>query len=117
MTDQFRAAPHLAQLKDFQRRTVRHVVERFYDEGSTRRFLVADETGLGKSIVARGVIAETVERLMADDRVSRIDVVYVCSNADIAAQNLSRLNVIGSERVEFQTRLTMLAAHAHDLNT
>lgn len=118
MTEPFRAEAHLDQLKDFQRRTVRHVVQRIYDDNEpTRRFLVADETGLGKSIVARGVIAETVERLLHDDSVGRIDVVYVCSNADIAAQNLSRLNVVGSERVEFQTRLTMLAAHAHDLNS
>lgn len=117
MTEDFTAATHLARLKDFQRQTVRHVVDRFYDDPTpTRRFLVADETGLGKSVVARGVIAETVERLLRDDHTKRIDVVYVCSNSDIAAQNLARLNVIGSDRVEFRTRLTMLAAHSHDLN-
>ncbi|WP_041795460.1 helicase C-terminal domain-containing protein [Modestobacter italicus] len=118
MTEAFTAAPHLARLKDFQRQTVRHVVNRFYDGPTpTRRFLVADETGLGKSVVARGVIAETVERLLRDDHTERIDVVYVCSNSDIAAQNLARLNVVGSDRVEFRTRLTMLAAHSHDLNS
>lgn len=118
MTEPFLAAAHLTRLKDFQRRTVRHVVARMYDEPvPTRRFLVADETGLGKSVVARGVIAEAVERLLKDDSVRRIDVVYVCSNADIAAQNLSRLNVVGNNRVEFRTRLTMLAAQSHDLNS
>jgi hypothetical protein len=118
VTDTFVAAEHLSRLKDFQRQTVRHVVDRLYDSTNpTQRFLVADETGLGKSVVARGVIAETVQRLLADDGVKRIDVVYVCSNGDIAAQNLSRLNVVGNERVEFRTRLTMLAAHSHDLNT
>jgi len=35
----------------------------------TRRFLVADETGLGKSVVARGVIAKTLERLQDDPSV------------------------------------------------
>ncbi len=118
MSAPFRAEPHLARLKDFQRRTVRHVVARMYDDPQpTRRFLVADETGLGKSVVARGVIAEAVERLLADDDVNRIDVVYVCSNSDIAAQNLSRLNVVGNNRVEFRTRLTMLVAQTHDLNS
>src|SRR3954447_17282899 len=117
MTEAFVASDHLLRLKDFQRQTVCHVVDRLYDSTkATRRFLVADETGLGKSVVARGVIAEAVQRLLADDTVKRIDVVYVCSNADIAAQNLSRLNVVGNDRVEFRTRLTMLAAHSHDLN-
>lgn len=118
MTNQFRAEPHLARLKDFQRRTVAHVVARMYDDADpTRRFLVADETGLGKSVVARGVIAEAVERLLGDESVDRIDVVYVCSNSDIAAQNLSRLNVVGNNRVEFRTRLTMLVAQTHNLNS
>lgn len=118
MTEPFLASEHLTRLKDFQRRTVRHVVARMYDDAvPTRRFLVADETGLGKSVVARGVIAEAVQRLLKDDSVGRIDVVYVCSNADIAAQNLSRLNVVGNNRVEFRTRLTMLAAQSHDLNS
>jgi hypothetical protein len=89
-----------------------------YDDPSTSsRFLVADETGLGKSVVARGVIAEAIERLLVQDEVNRIDIVYVCSNADIAAQNLSRLNVVGNNRLEFRTRLTLLARQAHDLNS
>lgn len=118
MTETFRAADHMVRLKDFQRATVRHVVQRMYDDPEpTRRFLVADETGLGKSVVARGVIAEVVERLLEDDSVQRIDVIYVCSNADIASQNLKRLNVVGNKRVEFRTRLTMLASQAHDLNS
>ncbi len=33
----------------------------------------------------------------ATKRVERIDVVYVCSNADIARQNINRLNVTGKE--------------------
>jgi hypothetical protein len=118
MTEPFVAAAHLSRLKDFQRVTVQHVVDRMYDDASpTRRFLVADETGLGKSVVARGVIAEAVQRLLADRSVGRIDIVYVCSNADIAAQNLSRLNVVGNNRVEFRTRLTLLAAQSHDLSS
>ena len=57
----------------------------------TRRFLVADEVGLGKTLVARGVIAKTIDHLW--DTVPRIDVVYICSNAQIARQNLPKLRV------------------------
>lgn len=96
-------------LSDFQRATAQHAFRRLYvDPDSTRRFLVADETGLGKTHVAREVIALAVERLQQVDHVRRIDVVYVCSNADIAAQNIRKLNISGSESPGFATRLTML---------
>ena len=65
----------MAGLKDFQRATVHHVMDRFFGADPTRRFLVADETGLGKSVVARGIIAETLERLQDDDCVERVDVI------------------------------------------
>ncbi len=108
----FDAGPVLAGLKDFQRATVEHVARRFFtDAQPTRRFLVADETGLGKSVVARGVIAKTLEHLQDDDSVDRIDVVYICSNADIARQNLDRLEITGSRATQMSTRLTMLARH------
>ncbi len=108
----------LAGLKRFQRATVEHVIDRFYGAGAvggSGRFLVADETGLGKSIVARGVIARAIEQLQRDDSVDRIDVVYVCSNADLAQQNLRRLNVTGEEHIGMATRLTMLAKESRRL--
>jgi hypothetical protein len=37
-------------LKDFQLRTVDYVFNRLYGPDSTRRFLVADEVGLGKTL-------------------------------------------------------------------
>jgi hypothetical protein len=44
----------LASLKDFQRDTVEYVYRRLYtDADSVRRFLVADEVGLGKTLVAK----------------------------------------------------------------
>ena len=100
----------LAGLTGFQRDAVAHVIQRFYrDPEPGRRFLVADETGLGKSVVARGVIAEAIDELHADDSVDRIDVVYVCSNSDLARQNLVRLNVTGSDDIAFTSRLSLLA--------
>ncbi len=56
----------LAGLKDFQRATVEHVFSRLYAEDASGRYLVADEVGLGKTLVARGVIAKTIARLKAE---------------------------------------------------
>jgi len=105
----------LASLKDFQRATVDHVFDRFFagDGAQTRRFLVADEVGLGKTMVARGVIARTIDRLW--DEVKRIDIIYICSNADIARQNIRRLGIPGCRTAAHSTRLTLLPLHLHDL--
>ncbi len=110
----FSAAHVLQGLTPFQRDTVEHVIDRFYRHGASR-FLVADETGLGKTIVARGVIARAIEELQHDDSVDRIDIVYVCSNADLAAQNLGKLNVTGDTHHAFASRLTLLAKHSRHL--
>lgn len=105
-----------ARLTPFQRLTVDHIMRRFHGPTPSRRFLVADETGLGKSIVARGVVARTIDQLQQDDSVDRIDIVYVCSNQDLAAQNLRRLNVMGNAVHPMNTRLTMLASQTGALN-
>lgn len=103
----YRANDHLELLKPFQRATVDYVFQRlFTDAAPTRQFLVADEVGLGKTMVARGVIAKTIEQLTG--KVDRIDVVYICSNQAIAEQNIKSLNVIGSATKPLNTRLTLL---------
>lgn len=107
MKRDFSAQPVLARLKDFQLRTVEYAFRRlFLDEDAVRRFLVADEVGLGKTLVARGVIAKVVEHLQGQRK--RIDIVYICSNADIAAQNVARLNVTDKNAFVKATRLTLL---------
>ena len=113
--DRFDPKPVLKGLKDFQLRTVNHAFKQLYSKNtSRRRFLVADEVGLGKTMVARGIIARTLEYL--HDRVDRIDIVYVCSNAAIAEQNVRRLNVLGDEEFAIATRLTLLPTQVHDLS-
>lgn len=104
------------ELRDFQLRTVDHVVARMFDAAKpTRRFLVADEVGLGKTFVAKGIIAEVTTRLW--DEVDRIDVVYVCSNAQIARQNLRRINPFGDAvRTDLADRLTLLPKTANQLS-
>ncbi|MFD4368678.1 helicase-related protein [Rhodococcus sp. NPDC058521] len=115
MSTGFDADTIIAGLRPFQRHTVEHVVDRFYGPDGCRRFLVADETGLGKSMVARGVIARAIEYLEQEPGVERIDVLYVCSNVDLARQNLRRLNVTGSADVPMPGRLGLLAVHSGNL--
>lgn len=100
----------IAPLKSFQRRTVDHAFHRlFRAEDGTNRFLVADEVGLGKTLVARGVIARAIDHLWETNE--RIDVIYVCSNQSIARSNLPKLQVTGQSQrsLALATRLTMLA--------
>ena len=97
----------LSSLKDFQRATVDYAFERLWlADDPVKKFLVADEVGLGKTMVAKGLIAKTVEHLWDTDK--RIDVVYICSNSQIARQNLSRLNVVGGSELKHADRLTLL---------
>jgi len=99
----------LAPLKGFQRRTVDHAFHRLFTApDSTARFLVADEVGLGKTLVARGIIAKAIDHLWHD--VDRIDIVYICSNASIARQNLDKLRVSGGgeQSMALASRLTLL---------
>jgi hypothetical protein len=56
------------------------------------RFLVADEVGLGKTLVARGVIKKFYDNFATTGK-SRLNVIYICSNQSIASQNISRLNI------------------------
>ncbi|MFC9358066.1 hypothetical protein ACFTZB_16020 [Rhodococcus sp. NPDC057014] len=96
----------LAPLKQFQRDTVAHVARRLWkDQDTSDRFLVADEVGLGKTLVGRGVIAQAIEHLW--DIEERIDIVYICSNAQIARQNLAKL-IPGGTHVPHADRLTLL---------
>ena len=104
----------LARLKDFQRRTVEYVYRRFYqDPTTTDRFLVADEVGLGKTLVARGIIALAYEHLQHIE--DRIDIVYICSNTSIASQNIHRLNVTKLQEFVRPTRLSLLPIHIADI--
>ena len=68
--------------------------------------LLADEVGLGKTCVARQVIQLVREwhKEMNDDF---FKVVYICSNANIADQNIKKLG-IGNRMKISDSRLSML---------
>src|SRR5699024_2483611 len=99
----------LAGLKPFQRATVEHAFRRLWtDEDRVHRFLVADEVGLGKTLIAKGVAARAIAHLReTTDRT--VTIVYICSNSQIASQNLDRLRELtGGEAQRNADRITML---------
>jgi hypothetical protein len=102
-----------AGLKGFQRATAAHVDRMFFEQGRSR-YLVADEAGLGKTLVARGVVARALERFAAE-KVERVDVVYISSNAEIGRQNVRRLVPPGYDVFDRLDRLTLLPIHVKDL--
>ena len=89
----------LAGLKPFQRRTARYAFHRLYEApDSTQRFLIADEVGLGKTLVAAGVTALAIDHLRTET--PRIDIIYICSNQAIARQNVERIK----QRLKIETK-------------
>ncbi len=72
--------------KLFQQATIEAAL-RTLTSGGSRRFLVADEVGLGKTIVASGVI----QKMTCGRRKGPLCVLYVCSNLAIARQNMDGL--------------------------
>ena len=70
----------LAGLKDFQRATVERVDYLF--RHNQNRVLVADEVGMGKTLIARGAIVKTArlrieEKARAGDRNGNINIEYL----------------------------------------
>lgn len=86
------------RLKNFQLATVNHIIDQF-DNGQ-KRMLVADEVGLGKTIVASGVIAKLYEQHRNRGKNKSFHVVYICSNQALAKQNLRKLNLYPSREEE-----------------
>ena len=107
----------LARLKGFQRKTAAYAFDRLYRaEDSTRRFLIADEVGLGKTLIAAGVIAQAIEHLNVLNT-PRIDVLYICSNQAIARQNVDRLRgYLPIDTKPLAQRITLLPYRLDTLN-
>ncbi len=80
------------QLKGFQSASVDYVLKQLY-EVDRRKVLVADEVGLGKTIIAKGVIANAILHYKPKDR--PFHVVYICSNQVLAQQNITKLSPFG----------------------
>ena len=94
-------------LKDFQRKTVERIDYLF--RNGQNRVLIADEVGMGKTLIARGAIVKTA-RVRLEEGDELLKVVYICSNISIANQNIQKLKVSTTARIEgvSDTRLSML---------
>jgi len=79
--------PLMPEPKPFQEAAIRSACESFKAAEGSRRFLVADEVGLGKTVVAQQVI----ERLAGKDRRSPFVVYYITNGQRVANQNRGRL--------------------------
>ena len=89
----------LAQLTDFQSATVEEACLRLIGPNGPRgRLLVGDEVGLGKTLVARGVIAKLLLNALKHRKLKRpFRVVYICSNLALAQENTNKLAVFRGE--------------------
>ena len=76
----------ISEPKGFQRVTAEVALVTLTRKDGPRRFLVADEVGLGKTVVARTIISEMMKR-----RRRPLVVFYVSSNLNIAHQNRAKL--------------------------
>lgn len=97
----------LSGLKDFQLATVERIYHLFTTGFS--RILVADEVGLGKTLIARGTIAKTARYNKEVLSKELFKVVYICSNQSIAGQNLAKLKIDENVTIDglSDTRLSM----------
>lgn len=93
--------------KDFQEATAQRIFEVFKNK-EQNRILLADEVGLGKTIIAKTVIEKVARWHKEELKDDFFKVVYICSNANIAKQNSRKLGIPKENCVEVsQGRLSM----------
>lgn len=105
----------MTEPREFQQQAIDRIVEALSSRSGTGRFLLADEVGLGKTIVASGVVSELASRR----RNGGLVVVYLCSNREIASQNQGKLGsglVIAADRLSFVAEKTQEIARARRHN-
>jgi len=82
----------LKGLKDFQHASVEAIYESLYAK-EQQCMLLADEVGLGKTIIARGLIAKVIKKRIDTGDTRPLKVTYICSNQVIANENIRKLNL------------------------
>ena len=92
----------MMELLPFQKRTIDHILE-FFKEHDV--YLLADETGLGKTVIASEVARRLC--LREDESYAPKNILYIASNLELANENVERkLKFEGSEVIK--GRLSML---------
>lgn len=92
---------------DFQKSTATHIVKLF-NKGQ-KHILLADEVGLGKTVVAKRVIYSLAKK----NKGKTFKVVYICSNASIANQNVQTLGDDADILKVSESRLSMQHLHIY----
>lgn len=95
--------------KPFQDATVQAAIRTFEDRAGRRRFLVADEVGLGKTVVAK-----EIARRMSNDGTRPLTIYYIANGHAVSFQNKARVVAFLDEAqrkksVETPDRLSMIA--------
>ena len=90
--------------KDFQQATADRIVQVF--RGGQNRVLLADEVGLGKTIVAREVVRQVAEWHKEELGDEHFKDIYICYNVNIARQNAGKLGIQDQLKVS-ESRLSM----------
>lgn len=90
--------------KDFQKATANRILEVF--RGGQNRILLADEVGLGKTIIARDVIRQVSNWNKLEMNDNHFKVIYICANINIANQNARKLGIKDLMNVS-ESRLSM----------
>lgn len=89
---------------DFQKATANRILKVFKEHGQNR-VLLADEVGLGKTIIAKEVI-KRVSKWHREENDDHFKVIYICSNINIARQNSKKLGITDELTVS-DSRLSM----------
>ena len=99
--------------KSFQKEAIKKIVAGYESNKKNNRFLVADEVGLGKTFIAKGTIRclfyfEYLKEIK-DDGIKdfKYNVLYLCSNLNIAEQNKSKLGVAKSDRISLMDEVIL----------
>lgn len=90
------------KLAPFQERSVEHICS-FFNEHDV--YLLADETGLGKTVIA----SEIIQRLCKDETgtLKNYNIVYIASNLELAKENVKK-KLLFDGAVVVEGRLSML---------
>lgn len=97
-------------LERFQQATVDAAVDALIQDNGSRRFLIADEVGLGKTVSAKAIAAELQRR-----KNGTLNIVYLCPNLDIASQNLTKLRALEPDWPTPEDRLSLALCRKPDL--
>ena len=85
------------KLLPYQRASVDKICKHFENSGKA---LLADEVGLGKTFVAKGVVAKLAAEHWENNRQQPFRVAYICPNQNVAAQNYPKFTGMYSSGVE-----------------